>query len=89
MRPGSRRLQAPSLDVCSGEPVTIRETLDRLARIVGSSAAPRFGAIPDRVADVAQIGDPRAAAEVIGWRPTTSLDDGLRRTVDWYAEHPT
>lgn len=77
------------VDVCSGEPVTIRETLDRLARIVGSSAAPRFGAIPDRVADVAQIGDPRAAAEVIGWRPTTSLDDGLRRTVDWYAEHPT
>jgi nucleoside-diphosphate-sugar epimerase len=77
------------VDVCSGEPVTIRETLDRLAGIVGGSGAPRFGAIPDRVADVAQIGDPRAAAELIGWRPTTSLDDGLRRTVRWYAEHPT
>ncbi len=77
------------VDVCSGEPVTIRETLDRLAGIVGGSGAPRFGAIPDRVADAAQIGDPRAAAELIGWRPTTSLDNGLRRTVGWYAEHPT
>ena len=74
------------VDICSGEPITIRETLERLTRIVGGAGSPRFGALPDRVADVAQIGDPRPAAERIGWRPTTRLDDGLRRTVDWYSE---
>jgi nucleoside-diphosphate-sugar epimerase len=73
------------VDICSGDPMTIRDTLERLAGIVGGTAAPRFGALPDRAADVAQVGDPRAATEVIGWRPTTGIDDGLRRTVDWYA----
>jgi nucleoside-diphosphate-sugar epimerase len=75
------------VDVCSGHPITVRETLEKLDRIVGGSGAPRFGALPDRVADVDQIGDPQPAAEVIGWRPTTDLADGLRRTVEWYAEH--
>lgn len=75
------------VDVCSGQPIAIRETLDRLAGLVGGTGAPKFGAVPDRVADVSQIGDPSAAAELIGWRPITSLDEGLRRTVEWYAEH--
>jgi nucleoside-diphosphate-sugar epimerase len=75
------------VDVCSGVPVTIRETLERLSGLVGGTRAPRFGALPDRAADVAQVGDPRLAAKLIGWRPTTNLDDGLRRTVEWYAAH--
>jgi nucleoside-diphosphate-sugar epimerase len=74
------------VDVCSGHPITIRETLETLTRIVGGVGTPRFGAIPDRVADVAQIGDPAPAAELIGWQPTTTLGDGLRQTVDWYGE---
>jgi nucleoside-diphosphate-sugar epimerase len=77
------------VDVCSGEPISIRDTLDRLAGIVGGTGEPRFGALPDRVADVAQIGDPRPAAALVGWRPSTQLDDGLRKTVAWYAERVT
>jgi len=23
-----------------------------------------------------------------GWRPQTTLDEGLRRTVEWYRKHP-
>jgi len=28
--------------------------------------------------------DPSRAAEVLGWRPTVVLEEGLRRTVDWF-----
>ena len=28
--------------------------------------------------------DPARAAEVLGWRPTVVLEEGLRRTVDWF-----
>jgi nucleoside-diphosphate-sugar epimerase len=72
------------VDVCTGRPTSIREALEKLAKIVGGPGVPRFGALPDRIADVAKIGDPGPAAELIGWRPTTSLDEGLRRTVAWY-----
>ena len=28
--------------------------------------------------------DPSRAAEMLGWRPTVALEEGLRRTVDWF-----
>jgi len=28
--------------------------------------------------------DPTRAGEVLGWRPTVALEEGLRRTVDWF-----
>ena len=33
--------------------------------------------------------DPRRAAEVFGWRPEVSLDEGLRRTVDFFRKKQT
>ncbi|HEV2779859.1 MAG TPA: NAD-dependent epimerase/dehydratase family protein [Actinophytocola sp.] len=73
------------LDIGSGAQVSIRDTVELLARIVGGGGQPRFGAISDRPLDHAQVADPRPAAAVLGWRPTTSLEEGLRRTVAWYA----
>ncbi len=35
----------------------------------------------------AQTLDCTKAHEVLGWRPAFTLEDGLRRTVDWYREH--
>ena len=30
--------------------------------------------------------DPSRAAEVLGWRPTVALEEGLRRTVEWFRD---
>ncbi len=31
--------------------------------------------------------DPTKAQRLLGWQPRTSLDEGLKRTVEWYQEH--
>jgi nucleoside-diphosphate-sugar epimerase len=73
------------LDIGSGAQVSIRDTVELLAKLVGGTAQPRFGAIPDRPLDTPQVSEPAAAAEVLNWRPTTTLADGLRQTIAWYS----
>ena len=75
------------LDIGSGIQVSIRDTVELLAELVGGNARPRFGAIPDRPLDAAQVSDPAVAGQVLGWQPTTTLSEGLRRTIAWYAAH--
>jgi nucleoside-diphosphate-sugar epimerase len=73
------------LDIGSGIQVSIRDTVELLATLVDGPARPRFGAIPDRPLDAAQVSDPAAAGQVLGWQPSTTLREGLRRTIAWYA----
>jgi nucleoside-diphosphate-sugar epimerase len=35
-----------------------------------------------------QYVDPTKLREVCGWEPSVPLEEGLRRTIDWYREHP-
>jgi UDP-glucose 4-epimerase len=73
------------LEIGTGIQVSIRDTVELLAKIVGGEARPRFGAIADRPMDDPQVADPGPAEELLGWLPTTSLADGLRATVGSYA----
>lgn len=81
------RMMGKVFDICSGQLVSIRDTVELLASIVGGGARPQFSALADRPMDIAQRGDPRAAAELLEWRASTPLEEGLGSTVAWYAEH--
>lgn len=75
------------LDIASGAPVSVRATVERVLGLMGSAVRPDFGALPDRPFDAPQLADIAPAFEVLGWQPSVTLDDGLRRTVRWQAEH--
>ena len=76
-----------TLDVGSGQLVSIRETVERIQRIVGSKSEPEFGALSGGPAEDFQVrSNPEGTRRVIGWAPTIDLDEGLRRTVAWYRE---
>lgn len=76
--------EGASLDVGSGKLVRVREVVARLRRLVGGDVEPRFGAVPDRKLERVRVADPAIAAAAIAWRPRTSLDEGLARTVEFY-----
>lgn len=76
-----------SLDVGSGELVSARALALRLRELVGGDVEPAFGAIADRPLERVRAADPAGAAEAIGWRPRTTLEDGLARTVEFYRSH--
>jgi UDP-glucose 4-epimerase len=73
------------LDIGSGELHSVREIVDRLTRLVAPAIVPEFGAVGDRPSEQVRMADTKATSEQLGWRPMTTLDDGLARTVEWYA----
>ena len=64
------------------EQITIRQVAETVQRLVGNVeiefGAPRPGDFSGKV-----ISSARAASE-LGWRATTSLEEGVRRYIDWY-----
>ena len=80
-------IEGASLDIGSGELVTARALVLRLRDLVGGEVEPAFGAIADRQLERVRVADPTSAAEAIGWRPRTPLDEGLKRTVEFYRSH--
>jgi nucleoside-diphosphate-sugar epimerase len=73
-----------SIDVGSGELVSVRSVVARLRRLVGGDVEPRFGAVADRKLERSRVADRAPAEAAIGWTPRVALDDGLARTVAFY-----
>lgn len=79
----SAGLEGQTVDVGSGELVTVREIVEHLNRLTGSAATLEFGTLPDRPMERVRVADVEATAALTGWRPTVPLEEGLRRTIDW------
>jgi UDP-glucose 4-epimerase len=71
-------------DIGSGTTVTIRSLVARLMETMNSSLEPIFGGLPDRPLETSEVAHLRQTERLLGWAPTTTLEQGLRLTVEWY-----
>lgn len=65
----------------SGTPVTIREFVERVHRLTGSSTRLRFGAVPYREHEVMYSAADTSRLEALGWRARHTLDAALQKTI--------
>jgi UDP-glucuronate 4-epimerase len=73
------------LDVGGGSTTTLAEVIDLIGEIAGSPlAARRVASAPGEVRAVRA--DPTAAAELLEWKPSVALREGLRRQLSWTQE---
>jgi nucleoside-diphosphate-sugar epimerase len=79
------RAAGQTLDVCSGTTASVRRVAEEIVRLLGRGEL-RFGALEDRLREEERVGDPEPAKRILGWQATTPLQEGLRRTVEWYRE---
>jgi UDP-glucose 4-epimerase len=69
----------------SDEEITIRDLAARIGKIVGidldiQAGELQAGGTKRRCPDISKM-------RALGWSPTVGLDEGLERTVAWYADH--
>lgn len=73
------------VNVGSGEDVTIRELAEKIKKAVGFEGELVFDAskpdgTPRKLLDVSRL-------SALGWRASTSLDEGIAKTVAWYTKN--
>ena len=65
--------------------VSVRDLVSKLLAAMGSELEPDVRNDASNEIRHQYLSAARARS-VLGWRPLFSLDDGLRRTIDWYQE---
>ena len=74
-----------AVNIASGEPVTIRNIILRIAEKLDRSDLVQFGAIPTpKVEPPLLLADVNRLRQEIGWTPLYNLDAGLDKTIDWW-----
>jgi len=80
----AERVVGLAMNAACGDRFTLNELFDAIREIVGSDIRPIYA--PPRVGDVKHSqADISLARERLGYEPTTSLQEGLQRCVEFYA----
>ena len=80
----SPHAEGATIELGSGRAVRIREVVETLVTLTGTSARPSFGAQRERTEDHMGSADAETAHRLLGWHPRWSLEAGLIETIGWY-----
>ncbi len=76
-------LRGQAFNISNEEPVTVLEVVHRTLELMGSTLTP---VVRNETTNEIrrQCLSAAKARQILEWRPQFSLDDGLRKTIDWY-----
>ena len=77
-------IEGSTIELGSGQLVSIRQIVNLALNITNANINAEFGALADRPLEPVRTAKVNETFRQIGWRPTTSLEDGIRQTVEWY-----
>jgi nucleoside-diphosphate-sugar epimerase/glycosyltransferase involved in cell wall biosynthesis len=77
-------LYGESFNIGTGTKTTIADLAETTRRTFNVAAEAKFGAMEGRAWDLADwYSDPGKAISLLGWKPSTTLEQGLRSTAEW------
>ncbi|MDQ3572685.1 MAG: GDP-mannose 4,6-dehydratase [Actinomycetota bacterium] len=72
-----------------GRSYPVGEVVAMIARLSGSGVEPDIRGTGNPAGEIdRQYVDPTKLRETLGWEPAVGLEEGLKRTLEWYREHP-
>ncbi|MDO8568838.1 MAG: SDR family NAD(P)-dependent oxidoreductase [Dehalococcoidales bacterium] len=76
------------INIGNGREYAIREVAEMVLRLMKSRSQPEFGALSYRPGETMHFYcDNTKAREILGWQAKVGLDDGLKKTIDWFQKH--
>lgn len=83
-------IEGEVINVGQGKGITIGELADKIISLIGKEAKIIFDAMrirPTKSEVEKLIACNEKAKKLIGWEPKVSLDEGLKKTIDWISEN--
>jgi UDP-glucose 4-epimerase len=77
-------IEGSTLELGTGQSVTVRGVVEELVNIIRPTVSPEFGAVPERPLEQIRVANVEDSYRQLGWSAQTTLNDGLSRTVEWY-----
>jgi CDP-glucose 4,6-dehydratase len=72
-----------------GRPHRVRDVVELICRLAGCELEPDVRGLGTPANEIdRQWVDAAKLRALTGWSPAVTLEEGLRRTIDWYREHP-
>ena len=89
MAMGKKNIAGHVFNISSGIDLSVREIAETIRRLAGSDNRLLFGKREKQPfeAEICWRADISAAKKMIGWKPRTSLVDGVSRTIEWFREN--
>jgi dTDP-glucose 4,6-dehydratase len=85
----NRRAVGETINIGSGREIKIRDLALLMAKLLGKRVDIETDPTRFRPFDVERLCcDYSKAKRILGWEPRVSLEDGLRRTMEWIAKNP-
>lgn len=76
------------MNLASGEEVSIRDLVTKIAELTGTRSKIEIGALPYRPTEIWRMfADSSRARQTLGWEPRVRLEEGLKKTVEWFSEY--
>lgn len=79
-------IEGKTIDIGSGELISIQTIVESLVRMINSKIKPHFGALPDRPFEQLRVADTARSNALLGWNPKIPIEEGLARTLSWYRQ---
>lgn len=72
------------INIASGNPVKVKDVISQIRKLIGSGK-PDYGALPYRACEnMSLYGDISKAKKLLSWEPSTSLSDGILKSITYY-----
>lgn len=82
---GNRKSIGETFNFCTGKSFTIKQTVDKIAKLIGYGGNIEWRAGPERPTESKIIvGNYDKAKKVLGWAPKYTLDEGLQETINYW-----
>jgi len=82
-------IEGTVFNIASGVPVSIRKMIEKVCALT-SSGNPQYGNVPYRPGEnMSLYANISKAKNILYWEPTTTLAEGILKTIDWYTKDHT